>query len=133
MKYINIVMILIVMGCDKTKSNANFASKTATSYSISDAFEIGSSKENDQKEITVKGISWGVNEVMSGDIILNLNDSSQGKDQIAQFICVFPSHEKDFVKTAKNNTTVTVKGKLRKTKYHVSLHECKILSMEFPD
>lgn len=135
------VLLLLVYGISCTTSNAKEKNKSSIAYTttipdyitIEEAILRKKTEIMDSTEVIVQGVSWGVNEVLNGDVVLNLGDNAQKKDEIANFVCIFPSHQKNFVEIAKNNTVVKVKGRLKKTKYNVSLFDCKILSLAFPN
>jgi hypothetical protein len=132
------VLLCVVLACNTDGANVKepFAITNAIkphSYSVAEAVSKTDALEADTADVLIQGISWGVYDVFGGDVVLNLGDSTQKNEEIASLVCLFPAHQKEFISIAQKDALVKIKGKIRKTRYHTSLYNCKLVSVEFPN
>jgi hypothetical protein len=137
-----IAITIALVSCNTTKEEEQkkegnvVEQKDDNKGSTSDAKKVMTVKEakaffnadaaNSGKEITVSGYSWGTNNRMGGEVLLNLGDVKLEGFKQATFSCVFTKEKADAVKIIVKDAMVTVTGKIKSGSGGVELIDCSM-------
>lgn len=73
--------------------------------------------ESQGKEITIKAISWGTSNTVSGDVYLNLGDEALSGFKQAKVVAVFGAEKEEIAKALSKDSQVTLKATVGESKH----------------